>query len=352
MSTVEIAPGHLIGEDKPTFIIGEIGINHNGRLDLAKQLIDLGKESGCNCVKFQKRTVNRILTKEGLQRPYDNSRSFGKTYGEHKRFLEFSNNQFRELKDYADSIGVLFTASGWDEESIDFLDEIGVPFFKMASADITNFPLLEHTAKKGKPMIISTGMSNMETVKKAYNLVSTYNDKIIILQCTSTYPTSPHEINLNVIKTYKKQFPDAVIGYSGHENGISISLAAVVMGASVVERHYTLDRSMKGGDHAASLEKEGLRRLIRDIREFEIAKGSYEKRMQESEHKCFEKLSKSVVSVKSIPKDTILTRDMLTTKGPGKGISPMKLNSLIGLKVNKDIEEDCVIYEQDICWEE
>ena len=238
MTTIEIAPGHLIGENKPTFFIGEIGINHNGQIDLAKQLIDLGKNSGCDCVKFQKRTINRILTKEGLNRPYDNNRSFGKTYGEHKYFLEFSDEEFIELKEYADKIGVLFTASGWDEESVNFLDRIGVPFFKMASADLTNFPLLEHTAKKGKPMIISTGMADMITVKKAYNLVSKYNNKIILLQCTSTYPTLPNEINLNVLKTYKKEFPNAVIGYSGHENGISISLAAVVMGASVVERHF------------------------------------------------------------------------------------------------------------------
>lgn len=342
---LELAPNVFVGDDCPTFFIGEIGINHNGSMDLAKKLIDMGKETGCDCVKFQKRTINRILTKEGLNKPYDNDRSFGKTYGKHKEFLEFSDEQFKELKDYADSVNILFTASGWDEESVDFLDKIGVPFFKMASADLTNFPLLEHTAKKGKPMIISTGMSDMETVKCAYELITKYNDKVVIMQCTSSYPTPVEQINLNVIPTYIKSFPNAVIGYSGHENGISITLAAVVMGAKVVERHFTLSRTMKGGDHAASLERTGLSKLIRDIHEFELAKGSSVKEFQSSEEGCFKKLSKSVVSTCAIPAGTVLTREMLTTKGPGTGISPMYLESLVGIKVSKDIEEDVVLME-------
>jgi len=346
---LELAPGVFVGNDNPTFFIGEIGINHNGDINLAKKLIDLGKESGCDCVKFQKRTINRILTKEGLEKPYDNNRSFGETYGKHKEFLEFSNEEFIELKKYADSVGVLFTASGWDEESIDFLNEIDVPFFKMASADLTNFPLLEHTAKKGKPMILSTGMASMDTVKLAYELVSKFNDKIVLLQCTSSYPTPVDQIHLNVIPTYIKEFPNAVIGYSGHENGISVSLAAVVMGARVIERHFTLSRTMKGGDHSASLEKGGLEKLIRDIHEFELAKGSANKEFQESEKGCFQKLSKSIVSKTFIKAGTILTRDMLTTKGPGTGITPMLMDKIIkGYKVNKDIEEDTVINYEDV----
>jgi len=255
---------------------------------------------------------------------------------------------FKELKTYTEKKHLFFTESGWDEESVDFLDEIGVPFFKVASADLTNFPLLEHTAKKGKPIFMSTGMADLETVRKAVELVLKFNKNIVLFQCTFTYPAKMETLNLNVIKTYKKEFgKDCVIGYSGHENGISQSLVAVVIGAKVIERHFTLDRTMKGGDHAASLEKEGLRRLIRDIHSAELALGSGEKKLLPEELPVFQKLSKSLVSASKIPKGTVVTRAMLTTKGPGTGISPMRLQEIIGKKTSHDIEEDVVLYDKD-----
>ena len=347
MAELEIAPNKYIGGDNRTFIIAEAGINHQGNVEIAKDLIKNAKMIGADCVKFQKRTINRILTKEGLDKPYVNKNSFGPTYGEHKEALELSNSQFEELKTYADEVGILFTASGWDEESVDFLDKLGVLFFKMASADLTNFPLLVHTAKKGKPMILSTGMADMETVTKAYQLVYQYNPKIVLLQCTSTYPSEFSDINLKVIETYQEKFPEAVIGYSGHEKGISISLAAVVMGAKVVERHFTLDRTMKGGDHAASLEPFGMQKMIRDIRAFEKARGDGIKRFNPSEEQVFRKLSKSIVTHQKIPKNTLITREMLTTKGPGTGISPMELEKVIGKKAKEDILADQVISWED-----
>ena len=222
----------------------------------------------------------------------------------------------------------------------------------MASADLTNFPLLEHTAKKGLPIFISTGMSNMDDVNKAYELVSVYNSKICVMQCTSSYPTRDEDINLKVIETYKKHFKGAVIGYSGHEKGIAISLGAVAIGAKVIERHFTLDRTMKGGDHAASLEEPGLTKLIRDIRVIETALGSDAKRRLPAEESCFIKLAKSIVSTCRIPEGTKLTRDMLTTKGPGDGISPTLLRYILEKKAvaTKDIEEDVVIYPSDISY--
>lgn len=328
----------------PFFFIAEAGINHNGTIENAKKLIDLALESGADCVKFQKRTIDRILTKEGLEMPYNNDNSFGETYGKHKHFLEFSFPQFKELKDYADQKGIMMTASGWDEQSVDFLDSLDVPFFKMASADLTNFPLLEHTAKKGRPMIISTGMADFKTVRKAYDLISKYNDKIIIMQCTSSYPTPPKELHLNVIATYQKEFPKAIIGYSGHEkNPLATTLAAFVLGAKVLERHFTLDRTMRGGDHKASLEGNELKNLIENLELVSDALGSHEKKMQPSEDRCFKKLSKSVVSAKNIKAGETITRDMLTTKGPGTGISPMNLESLVNKTVNCDIMEDVLI---------
>lgn len=342
----EIAPGYYIGDGCQSFIIAEGGINHQGDINIAKQLIDLAKESGAQCVKFQKRTIERILTRDGLNRPYDNPNSFGKTYGEHKQALEMSFDDFRIMKQYADEKGILFTASGWDEESVDFLDNLGVPFFKMASADLTNKNLLIHTCKKGKPVILSTGMADMEMVKRSYNLAKKYNNKIVIMQCTSSYPAPFNELDLNVIRTYHREFPEAIIGYSGHENGIAVTLAAVVLGARVVERHFTLDRTMKGGDHKASLEEAGLKKLIRDIRVIELSLGSYVKKLHPSEHGCFKKLTKSVVSKCKIPKGTTITLDMLTTKGPGEGINAWYIDDLIGKKALVDIDDDTLLHEE------
>jgi len=341
---MNISENIRIGDDYKTFIIAEAGINHQGDINIAKELIKQAKLCGADCVKFQKRTIDKILTKDGLNKPYCNQNSFGKTYGEHKTFLEFSFSQFKELKNYSDEIGILFTASGWDEESVDFLHLIDVPFFKMASADLTNFPLLEHTAKKGKPIIISTGMSDISMVDNAYRLVSKFNKNIILMQCTSSYPAPFEELNLNVITTYKKLFPNAIIGYSGHEKGLAASLTACVLGAKVIERHFTLDRCMKGGDHASSLEPDGLSKLIRDIRVSEKSLGSYEKTIAPSEYACMNKLRKSLVSKCKIFKNQKITFDMLTVKGPGTGISPSEFNNLVeNFTSSRDIEEDTVL---------
>ena len=236
-----------VGDGHPAFIIAEIGINHQGDVSIAKNLIQKAKECGADAVKLQKRSISRILTKSGLEMAYDNRNSFGKTYGEHKIALELSEADYHELNTYCKKMDIIFCASGWDEESIDFLDEMGIPFFKMASADLTNFPLLVHTAKKNKPMILSTGMADMKMVQAAYSQVNQINNQIAILQCTSTYPSAFSEVHLNVLQIFMKEFPDTVIGYSGHEQGIAIPPAAVALGAKIIERHFTLDRTMKGG---------------------------------------------------------------------------------------------------------
>ena len=283
--------------------------------------------------------------------PYDNRNSFGKTYGEHKQVLELSKSDYHTLWDFCNELDIIFCASGWDEESIDFLDELGIHFFKMASADLTNFPLLTHTAQKGKPMLLSTGMADLEMVRKAYSLVKNPNDQIALMQCTSTYPSPFSELHLNVLHTFKKEFPDAVIGYSGHELGIAISTAAVALGARIIERHFTLDRTMKGGDQAASLEPQGFSKMVRDIRAVEEAMGSFEKEIQDSELPVFKKLAKSVVSAVAIKAGTPIQKEMLTTKGPGTGISPTRLSELIGKITTKDIPADEVIKNEDIQWQ-
>lgn len=345
MSRFELAPGKFVGgNNDPTFIIAEGGINHNGDINIAKELILMAKHCKADCIKFQKRTVEKILTREGLEKPYNNPNSFGETYGQHKHHLELSFDDFRQLKEYADRVGILFTASGWDEESIDFLDELGVPFFKLASADLTNKPLLVHTALKGKPMILSTGMATVEEIETALSLVIPYNKRIVLMQCTSSYPTPFEEIHLNVIPQFKRDYGNlAVVGFSGHEKGIAISTCAVALGAKVLERHFTLDRTMKGGDHAASLESEGLAKLVRDIRALEKALGTCEKQPQPSEKACAIKLRKSLVSATFIPQGTTVTREMLTVKGPGTGISPLEIDNIVGKKAINNIPNDIIL---------
>ena len=349
MPTLQLG-SKTVGGSEPTYIIAEIGINHQGEVGIAKKLIKEAALAGANAVKFQKRSIKRILTHAGLEMPYDNRNSFGKTYGEHKKALELSESDYRELQAFATAQQVDFIASGWDEESIDFLDNLGVPFFKMASADLTNIPLLIHTAKKNKPMILSTGMANMEMVETAVNAIEPYQVPLCLLQCTSTYPSVFEEVNLGVIDTFRQRYPAAVIGYSGHELGIAITEAAVALGAKIVERHFTLDRTMKGGDHAASLEPGGFSKLVRDIRHIEAAMGGSSKEVQESEAPIYKKLAKSIVSQVALPSGTVLTRDMLTTKGPGTGISPARMDDLIGKTVTRDIDVDVVLKDADINW--
>ena len=349
MNTLQLGNKN-VGDGHPAFIVAEIGINHQGDVNIARDLIQKAKECGADAVKFQKRSLTRILTKAGLDMAYDNRNSFGKTYGEHKKALELSEADYRELNIFCQKLDIIFCASGWDEESIGFLDELGIPFFKMASADLTNFPLLIHTAKKNKPMILSTGMADMKMVQAAYSQVNPINNQIAILQCTSTYPSAFSEVHLNVLQTYMKEFPDTVIGYSGHEQGIAIPPAAVALGAKIIERHFTLDRTMKGGDHAASLEPQGFAKMVRDIRHIEEAMGNTEKKIQESEAPVFRKLAKSIVSAVNINSGETITTEMLTTKGPGTGISPMRLNELIGKISRIDIPADKVIMEEDIQW--
>ena len=336
-----------IGEGEPCLIVAEIGLNHNGDVSLAEKLIDLAVTCGADAVKFQKRENNAVLTEDALNTPYEAWYAYGTTYGEHRRKLELSEEDFRTLQEKANELNTIFFASPWDKKSADFLERINVPAFKIASADLTNLPLLEHVAKMGKPMIISTGMSEMSEIDEAINIISEYNKNIVLLHCVSTYPSDHGEINLLVMKSLKERFK-CIVGYSGHERGIAISEAAVAMGASVIERHFTLDRTMKGPDHAASLGPPGLFKLVRDIRVIETARGSAEKKIQEREKSIRMKLAKSVVSTMQIRKGDIITGEMLTTKSPGTGLSSKFIYVLPGRVAIRDIKKDSVIIAGDI----
>uniref|UniRef100_A0A8C5MSN0 N-acetylneuraminate-9-phosphate synthase n=1 Tax=Leptobrachium leishanense TaxID=445787 RepID=A0A8C5MSN0_9ANUR len=299
------------------------------------------KDCGADCAKFQKSVLECKFNKKALERPYNSPHAWGKTYGDHKRHLEFNHDQYKELQKYAEEIGIYFTASG--------MDELGVPFIKVASLDTNNFPYLKTTAEKGRPMVISSGMQSMETMHRVYNLVKPINPNFCILQCSSAYPLSVEDVHLRVIREYQSAFPDIPIGYSGHETGIAITVAAVAMGAKVVERHVTLDKTWKGNDHQASLEPNELAELVRSIRLVEKAMGSPIKRLLPCEMICRSKLGKSVVAKTKIPAGTALTLSMLCVKAAEPyGLPPEDIFELEGKTVKRDIEEDESITEEEI----
>ncbi len=275
----------MVGDGQPCYIVAEIGINHNGSVEQAKQLIDASVECGADAVKFQKRTVDVVYTKEELARPRDNP--FGPTNGDLKRGLEFGEKEYREIDRYCREKGIAWFASCWDEGSVDFIEQFDPPCYKIASASLTDDALLRHHRKYKRPIILSTGMSSMEQIEHAVEVLGM--DDLIILHCTSTYPSKPEELNLRTILTLREKFP-VPIGYSGHEVGLSPSFSAAVLGACMIERHITLDRAMWGSDQAASVEPQGFKRLVRDIRELEITLGDGVKQVYDSEIPIREKL--------------------------------------------------------------
>ena len=282
--SVSIA-GRTVGTQYPCYVVAEIGINHNGDLALAKRLIDVAVSTGCSAVKFQKRTIDVVYSAEELERPRESP--FGNTNGELKRKLEFGKDQYAEIDAYCRDKGIVWFASPWDEASVDFLEQFAVPCHKVASASLTDDKLLRHMRATGKPIILSTGMSTMGQIDHAVEVLG--RKDLVILHATSTYPAGYDELNLKVIPVLVERFK-VPVGYSGHETGISSSVAAVVLGASMVERHLTLDRAMWGSDQAASLEPNGMQRLLRDIRLVEIALGDGQKRLLDREKPIMEKL--------------------------------------------------------------
>ena len=271
-----------VGDGHPTFVIAEIGNNHNGDINIAKKLIDQAHACKADAVKFQLKDIEISFTKELLDMPYENYNSFGKTYREHKQFLEFSHDIYKELQDYSNQLGIKFFATPFEDVSLNFLREMDVPAIKIASFHLTQDSLLKKAAETKIPIILSTGMSTSEEVDHAVALLKNMDAKFALLQCTSSYPTALEDINLSVIAEYKKKY-DCVVGYSGHENGVSIAACSIFFGGSIIEKHFTLDRTMKGPDHAASLEIKGLRMLVERLREQEIAIGSPYKKVLECE---------------------------------------------------------------------
>ena len=274
-----------IGEGYPCFIIAEIGINHNGSVEMAKKMIDIASTTGCDAVKFQKRTIDVVYTEKELAK--ERKSVFGTTNGDLKRGLEIGYKEYKEIDAYCREKGIIWFASCWDEGSVDFIEQFNPPCYKIASASLTDDSLLKYTKSKGKPILLSTGMSTMEEIRHAVSILG--EDNLLIFHCTSTYPSNTEEMNLRVIESLKKEF-SCPIGYSGHERGVTPSVLAVALGADAVERHITLDRTNWGSDQAASLETAGLYHMVRDIRQVPVLLGDGRKVVYERELPIIEKL--------------------------------------------------------------
>lgn len=347
----EIAKNKSVGGAHPCFVIAECGQNHNGDINIAMSMIKQAAHIiKADCVKFQKSDLKAKFTQNALKRPYQSEHSFGATYGEHKLFLEFTREQYAFLQQYAANENILFTASAMDKESLEFLAHLDVPFFKIGSGDCNNYPLLKQVAAKHKPVIVSTGMQDLDVVDEIYSIITALNPRLGLLHCVSAYPTPYSDINLKVLEMYSKRYTLSVIGYSGHEIGTEISVAAVAIGAKILERHFTLDKTMKGTDHSASLETNEFKTLVSQIRNVETAmSGSGIKARCDSELACYRKLGKSIVAAKNLTKGDVISAECLAIKvAEPFGIEAHDFAKLIGKQVRRSVLYDETLHFADL----
>src|ERR671937_25301 len=318
------------------YVIAEIGHNHQGSVEQAKAMVTVAKDCGANAVKLQKRTNRTLYTREFFDQPYDNEFSFGPTYGEHREALELDREGYVELQRYARQIGITFFATPFDFESADFLAELDVPAFKMASGDVLNTPLLRHVAAFGKPMLVSTGGARMDDVDRAVEAIRPINEQLCVMQCTASYPCETEDLNLRVITALRERYPDFVIGLSDHQNGISMALVAYMLGARLIEKHFTLNHAWKGTDHAFSLMPEGLRKLVRDLRRVPVALGDGVKRPLPVEEKPLEKMGKKLVAARDLELGQVLAAADIAIKSPADGgLPPYELDRIVGMRLRR-----------------
>jgi N-acetylneuraminate synthase/sialic acid synthase len=329
-----------INDDSDCFVTAEIGHNHQGDVEKAKEMFRAAKACGADAVKLQKRDNRALFTRAGYNRPYENRNSFGATYGEHREALEFGRDEYIHLKQYAQELGIILFATAFDIPSADCLAALDMPAIKIASGDLKSILLLKHVARFQKPIILSTGGGSMEDVLRAYETIMPINSQLAILQCTTGYPCEFDELNLRVITSLRERFPNNVIGFSSHDNGISMAVAAYVLGARIVEKHFTLNHTWKGTDHAFSLEPIGLRKMIRDLRRTRIAFGDGIKRVYPSEKDPIIKMSKKLVVSRDLRAGHVLRAEDIGMKSPGDGLAVYEIDKVIGRALIRDLAED------------
>jgi len=332
--------------NKSTIIIAEAGVNHNGSIELAKKLIDVAAEAGADFVKFQTFKAETLVTQTADKAEYQKEiTDTDESQFEMIKKLELDRKTHEELIDYCKQIDIQFLSTAFDNDSIDLLDELNIPLFKIPSGEITNLPYLRHIGKMGKPIIMSTGMSTLDEVRNALNILiesGAEKEQITILHCNTEYPTPMKDVNLKAMLTIKDEL-GVNIGYSDHTLGIEVAISAVAMGATVIEKHFTLDRNMPGPDHAASIEPEELKAMVTAIRNIEKAMGDGEKKPSSSETKNISVARKFIVAKMSIKKGELFTEENLTVKRPGTGVSPMGWDTVIGKAASSDYEMDDLI---------
>ncbi len=328
------------------FIIAEAGVNHNGNIETAKKLIDVAVDAGADAVKFQTFKTEQLVSKSAPKAAYQNkSGSSAESQFEMLKKLELDIDTHRELISYCKEKGILFLSTPFDHASIDMLDSLGLEIFKIPSGEITNLPYLRHIGSLGKKIVLSTGMSDLTDIEEALNVLisaGTLLEDITVLHANTMYPTPMEDVNLRSMQTIADRF-GVKVGYSDHTLGIEVDIAAAAMGANIIEKHFTLDKSMEGPDHKASLEPSELNAMVKAVRNIEIAMGSSEKKPSPSELPNIPVARKSIVALKEITKGDVLTQENIGVKRPGNGISPMQWDEIIGTKAKKHYEKDQLI---------
>jgi sialic acid synthase SpsE/spore coat polysaccharide biosynthesis protein SpsF (cytidylyltransferase family) len=344
-ATIKIA-GHEIGDGCPVFIVAEIGQNHNGQLGMAKRLIEMAARCGCDAVKFQKRDIHWELTQEMHDRPYENDNSFGKTYGAHREYLELSEEQHRELREYAMASKLIYFCTACDPPSVQIMERLGNPAYKIASRDIANGPLLRAIAQTRKPMILSTGMAGLAEIREAICELGEHPPPYMLTQCISQYPADIENLNLRAIQTLAAEF-GCPVGLSDHAPGIITAVAGAVIGACLIEKHITLSRAMPGTDHAGALEEDDLRNLVRHIRTCAIAMGDGKKEYNPVVDAAKAKLGRSLTNKMPIRAGTLLTDEMIVMKSPGTGLAWRDRGRVVGKRAKHDIPADRTLTPDD-----
>jgi N-acetylneuraminate synthase/sialic acid synthase len=333
----------VITDESPCYVIAEVGHNHQGSLEQCKEIFAAAKQAGANAVKLQKRDNRSLFTQAMYNKAYENPNSFGATYGEHREYLEFGRDEYLELKEYCLELEIDFFATAFDLPSLEFLEEIDLVAYKVASADIRNTPLLCRLAETGKPVILSTGGASFASIEMACEIVTAGGGGIALLQCTAGYPAAWDELDLRVIETFRSEFPHAVAGLSSHDNGIAMATAAYVLGARIVEKHFTLDRTMRGTDHSFSLEPLGMSKMVRDLRRIHVALGDGEKRVYESEKAPIKKMSKSLFTACDLPAGHVLRPEDISMKSPGGGLAPSELGAIVGARLLSNVHSETML---------
>lgn len=336
-----------VGPGQPVFVIAEAGVNHNGDLAVAKALIDVAVEAGADAVKFQTFHADLLATLDAPKAAYQlQTTAAEESQVEMLRRLELSTEAHRELQSHCQRREIVFLSTPFDEAAVDLLDELGVPAFKISSGDLTNSPLLEHVAAKGKPVIVSTGMSELSEVIEAVSVLDAAGCvNPILLHCVTDYPANPADVNLKAMQTLRSAF-NLPVGFSDHTEGIDIALAAVALGACVIEKHFTLDRSLPGPDHRASLEPHELRQLLQSIRRVEAALGSGRKVPAPSEIETARVARRSLIAARDIPAGVILKREMIVLRRPGTGLPPSRMATLLGRRALRQISAGSLLADE------